>query len=150
MNVKFLDSREKKEIVRQLSEIYGIEELGYMLLQIGKEKIRAFSGTLTREEMSKIAREANIEIIGIYLCKIENDGLRLSHDSISILQNKITKNIIEINDEQAKEWMKGNDLAIQAQKSYVTIKNRGLIIGCGKSTGERIMNFIPKERRVKP
>lgn len=149
MNVKFLSSHEKKEIIKQLSETYGIDKLNYLLFQIGKEKIRAFSGSMTKEELSKIARYVNVEIIGIYLLKFERDGIRLSHDAVTLLADKITKNIIEVTDEQAKEWMKGKDLEIKMENRYVVIRNKNLLLGCGKSTGERIINFVPKERRVK-
>ena len=148
MNVKFLSSGEKREIVRQLNEQYGISELPYLLILTGKERIRGYSGSLSIEEIKKIAEKANIELIGIYLLRIEKDGLRLSHDAISLLRDRITKNIIEINDEQAQQWMKGNDLAIKAQNGYVVLKYNDNLIGCGKSTGERITNFTPKERRV--
>lgn len=149
MNIKFLSSKEKKQIMEKLNENYGISNLPHLFLQIGKEKIRAFSGSLTREEISKIARYANIEIIGIYLAKIEKDGLRLSHDAVTLLADKITKNIIDINDSQAYEWLKGNDLNIKAQKGYVVVRNKNLLLGCGKSTCEKIINFVPKERRIK-
>lgn len=149
MNVKFLNSPEKKEIIEKLNENYGISSLPHLFLQIGREKIRAFSGSLTKEEISKIAREANIEIIGMYLAKFEKDGIRLSHDAVTLLADKITKNITDITDEQAKEWMKGNDLAIKMENKYIIIRNKNLLLGCGKSTGERIINFVPKERRVK-
>ena len=149
MNVKFLNSPEKKQIIEKLNENYGIDKLPHLFLQIGKEKIRAFSGSLTKEEISKIARYVNIEIIGIYLAKFEKDGIRLSHNAVTLLADKITKNILEINDEQAHEWMRGNDLPIKMENKYLVVRNKNLLLGCGKSTGERIINFIPKERRVK-
>ena len=90
-----------------------------------------------------------MEIIGIYLCKLETDGIRLSHDAVTLLSDKITKNIIEITDEQAKEWMKGKDLEIKMENKYLILRNKNLLLGCGKSTGEKIINFVPKERRVK-
>jgi len=149
MNVEFLNSPEKKQIIEKLNESYGISSLPHLFLKIGKEKVRAFSGSLTSQEMSKIARHVNVEIIGIYLCKFEKDGIRLSHDAVSLLSEKITKNIIDITGEQAKEWMKGNDLQIKMENKYVVVKNNNILLGCGKSTGERIINFVPKERRVK-
>lgn len=149
MKVDFLSAADKKELIRKLEETYGIKELPFLLFRIGKDKIRAYSGMFSREELLGIGRHVNVEILGIYLCKIEKDGVRLSHDACSILKSQITKNIIELNDEQAQEWLRGNDLQIKTQKSFVVIKHNGLILGCGKSTGERITNFVPKERRVR-
>ena len=149
MNVKFLSSAERKEILEKLEAQYGISKLNYLLFQIGKDKVRAYSGILSRTELTKIARHVNVEIIGIYLCKLEKDGIRLSHDAVSLLKDKITKNIFEIDNEQAKKWFKGEDLVIETDKGYLILKNSSLLIGCGKSTCERIMNFVPKERRIK-
>lgn len=149
MKVDFLSAADKKELIRKLEGTYGIEELPFLLFRIGRDKIRAYSGMFSREELMEIGRHVNVEILGIYLCKIENDGVRLSHDACSILKNQITKSIVELNDKQALEWLRGNDLQIKAQKSFVIIKHNGLILGCGKSTGEKITNFVPKERRIK-
>ena len=62
---------------------------------------------------------------------------------------KITKNIFELSDEQALEWLKGNDLQIKTDYSWKILKHKNEFIGCGKSTGEKITNFMPKERRIK-
>ena len=149
MKVDFLSAADKKELIRKLEETYGIKELPFLLFRIGRDKIRAYSGMFSREELMEIGRHVNVEILGIYLFKIENDGVRISHDALSILKNQIIKNIIELNSEQANEWLKGSDLQIKAQKSFVVIKHNALILGCGKSTGEKITNFVPKERRIK-
>ena len=47
-------------------------ELPYLLLETGKEKIRAFSGNLTREDIFNLGKIANMEIIGLYFVKKEN------------------------------------------------------------------------------
>jgi len=149
MNVKFLSSAEKKEILEKLEAQYGISKLNYLLFQIGRDKVRAYSGIFSRTELTKLGVNANVEIIGIYLFKIEKDGIRLGHDAVSLLKDKITKNILEIDNEQAKKWFKGEDLIIEADKGYLILKNSSLLIGCGKSTGAKILNFVPKERRIK-
>jgi len=44
--------------------------------------------------------------------------------------------------------MKGEDLDINTDKRYAILKNNNDFLGCGKSTGEKIINTIPRERRV--
>ena len=56
---------------------------------------------------------------------------------------------MEINDEQADQWLRGNDLDIKAESAFKILKNNNEFLGCGKSTGDRITNFVPKERRIK-
>ncbi len=147
--MKLLTSKDKKEIVEQLNKQYGIKEIPYILMRFGEEKIRIFSGNLTREEIFVFEKEFRIENAGLYIAKQESDGIRLTFDAISVFKNQITKNILEIDDKNTEEWLKGNDLLIKADKGFKVLKNNEELIGCGKSTGEKITNFVPKERRIK-
>lgn len=145
-----LNRKERDRILEKLKEQFGIEKLNYLLIRQGREKLRAFSGSLSREELETLGENINIETLGIYLAKEENGEIRLSHDAASLLQNQITKNIIQVNDEQAKSWLRGQDLEINTRLSGpVAIKYKGLFIGCGKASLNRVTNFVPKERRVK-
>ena len=45
--------------------------------------------------------------------------------------------------------MKGNDLPLKTDKELKIIRHNGEFLGSGKSTGERITNFVPKKRRIK-
>lgn len=150
MNIRFIKSPEKRRITEQLSEQFGISSLPYLLFQTGKEKIRAFSGNLSREELMMLSQLTNIEIIGIYLLKKEkNNKLRLSLDAIHLLQSQITKNIFEINDAQLNDWIRGKDLYIQAPPGILIIKHKEDFIGSCISTGQKLLNHIPKDRRLK-
>jgi NOL1/NOP2/fmu family ribosome biogenesis protein len=153
MNLKFIPKGEKKKTLKKLKQQFGIQNLNYLLLKSGKSKIRAFSGNLSKEEISILARNINIEIIGLYIAKQENQDkeIRLSHDAVSLLQNKIQKNIIKINNSQVRKWLKGQDIEFKKniQEGIVILKNNNDIIGCGKSNGKTIFNFVPKERRIK-
>ena len=146
--MKILYSTEKKKILKQLNEQFGITALPYLLVQFGKGKIKAYSGNLSTEELRVLDKNINIENIGLYFLNI-NEGIRLTFDGISLFKNQITKNILELNNSQTEEWMKGNDLMINTNKGFVVLKNNNEFIGCGKSTGEKITNFVPKERRIK-
>ena len=147
--MKIIRSTEKKKILKQLNEQYGITELPFLLIKFGKEKIRLYSGNLSVEELNVLDENLRIENIGLYFAKEQKDGIRLTLDGIQILKNQITKNILEINNKQAQEWLSGNDLLIQEENAFKIIKNNNEFLGCGKSTGERITNFVPKERRIK-
>ncbi|MBU3913622.1 MAG: hypothetical protein KKB21_00130 [Nanoarchaeota archaeon] len=144
-----LKRAEKERILEKLKEQFGITNLPYLLVKQGREKIRAFSGSLSREELEKLGENVNVDTVGIYLLKEENE-LRLSHDGASLLQNQITKNILELSSEQADEWLRGHDLFINSEiRGLIVLKYKDLVIGCGKSSGERITNFVPKERRIR-
>ena len=145
--MKILSSSQKKKIINNLNEQYGITFLPYLLIKFGKEKIRLYSGNLSKNELINLDRNLRIENIGIYFAKEQPDGIRLTIDSVNLIN--INKNILEINNDESEKWLKGYDLAINTSKGFKILKNNDDFIGCGKSTGQKISNFVPKERRVK-
>ena len=149
MNIHFIKSNEKRDIVEKLNEQFGIEELPYLLVESGKEKIRAFTGSLSKEEISKIGQIAHIEVFGLYLLKKENEEYRLSLDATLVLSKQINKNIIEIDEEQFQKWIRGQDLEIKLPRGTYIIKYKEDFLGCGKSNEEKIFNYVPKDRRLK-
>jgi len=147
--MKPLTSTDKKRIVEQLTKQFGITQIPYLIIQFGKEKLRAYSGNLSKEELYYLDRELRIENIGLYFAKQENDGIRLTLDGIQLFKDQISKNILELDNEQAEQWLRGNDLPISSDNSWKVLRHKDEFLGCGKSTGERISNFMPKERRIR-
>ena len=145
-----LKRAEKERILEKLKEQFGISHLPYLLIKQGMEKVRAFSGSLSREELETLGENVNVDTVGIYLLKEEGNDMRLSHDGANLLQEQITKNIVILNDEQAMNWLRGNNLETSSDLSGpVILKYKDLVIGCGKAGQGRITNFVPKERRIK-
>ncbi len=147
--MKPLTTSEKKKITEQLNNQFGIKEINAQLFLFGKEKIRLYTGALSREELIQMDKELRIENIGLYFAKQENDGFRLTLDGVQLFKREITKNIIELNDIQAKEWLKGYELDIKTDRGWKILKHKNEFLGCGKSTEQKITNFVPKERRIK-
>jgi NOL1/NOP2/fmu family ribosome biogenesis protein len=147
--MKPLTSTDKKRIVEQLNKAFGITNVPGLIIQFGKEKLRLYTGNFSKEELYHLDNEARIETIGLYFAKIENDGIRLTLDGVQLFKDQINKNILELDDKTADLWLKGNDLDLKLDQSYKIIKNNKEFLGCGKSTGEKVSNFVPKERRLK-
>ncbi|MBI2452323.1 hypothetical protein HYV50_04585 [Candidatus Pacearchaeota archaeon] len=149
MKAKFLKSSEKKNVVEELKEIYGISELPYLLIETGKKKLRAFSGHLSKEEIIDLSKIINIEIIGMYLINLKDDLPRINFDAVSLLKNQVLKNIIKINKELLNSWLRGYDLEIETKSGIVILEYEDDLVGIGKSNGKKIYNYIPKERKIK-
>lgn len=147
--INFLKSGEKKKLLAELDKIYGISRLNYILIRTGQDKIRGFSGSMNREEIEELADIANLEIIGGYIFKEEKGGLRLSLDASHVLGEEATKSVLEVSEEQFTSWLKGNDLDIEREKGIVLIRHASDFAGCGISDGKKIINFVPKERRIR-
>lgn len=154
MNLDILTAGEKKKILASLNENFGISELHYLFIKTGKEKIRAFSGSLSMQEIKELGLNARIELIGLYAFKEEKQGYRIAFDSLPLFKNSIKKNIVEVNDEMAEKWLSGKDIESEKFKEIneiVLLKNKNDLIGCGlvKKEQGRIVNLVPKERRIR-
>lgn len=155
--VTILTRNDRDRILNKL-ERFGIHNLsGIHLVKIGKDKIRAFSSDLSREEIQKLVREINVELIGLYIAKEENENeIRLTIDGCHLFSSQISENVIELTDEQTLDWFRGRDIelkeAIAKGKElygFYVLKNKDNLLGTGKVKEGRILNFIPKDRRIK-
>ncbi len=148
--IKFFKEREKERILKLLKQQFGINEIPWTLAQLGKERIIVFSGELSDREILNIDEVAHIEGVGLYFAKEQMDGIRLSIEGAQLLKDQITKNIFELDDKQAEEWMMGQDLNIKSEdRGFFIMKYKDDFLGTGKISAEKISNFIPKSRRLK-
>jgi NOL1/NOP2/fmu family ribosome biogenesis protein len=150
--LKFFNKSEKEKLLGQLEEQFGITEIPWKIAHLGKERIVLFSGDLSEEEIYLIDDIARIEGVGIYFAKIdENTGdIRLSIEGTQLLKEQITKNIFELNAEQAEQWMLGQELNIATGKrGFLIMKFGEDFLGTGKASENKIGNFVPKSRRLK-
>lgn len=144
-NLKILNTREAKEIFSTIESQWGAKlKLDYALLQNNQNRI-----FLANRELSKISLEKlRINSIGMYFCETGN-GIRLSIEGSQLVGPKANKNIAEINEDQAKRWMKGEDLDIEGDYSgFVILKNKDDFLGTGKYRDGTILNYVGKERRI--
>ena len=150
--MKIIYKAEKKKIIEKLS-YYGITDIPHLLLRFGKEKIRGYSGDLSIGDIALIDKTARIEIMGLYLFHEYATEMRLSLDALHIFKRQITKNIIELTDKQAEQWFRGQDISNEDWKKenrgFKVLKHKDDFIGCGKLTEDRLVNYMPKERRIK-
>ena len=149
---KILNKKEKAEIEKTLNQQFGIKKIEGSILQRGAERLFLYQGNLNVKEIQELEKTLPIERIGVYFAKLipGQDQIRLSIEGTQIFKNQITKNIFELNKEQAKEWMHGRELLIKTgKKDFLIMKYKDDFIGCGKASEEKITNFIPKNRRLK-
>ena len=148
--LKILNKNEKQEIVNKLKNQFGINEVSGMLIKVGEERIFLFRGNLNEKQIKKLEKTVPIERIGVYFGKEQNNQIRISIECVNILKNQINKNIFELNEKQAEQWMKGQELNIQTgKKDFLIMKYKDNFLGCGKASAEKIGNYIPKSRRLK-
>lgn len=150
--LKFFNKQEKEKFIKKLNEQFGIKEIPFELAKLGKERIMAFSGELSEKEILELDRIARIEGIGVYFAKIDENTkeIRLSIEGVQLMQEQITKNIFELDEKQAEQWMMGQEINITTgKKGFYIMKYKNDFLGTGKISIEKISNFIPKSRRLK-
>jgi NOL1/NOP2/fmu family ribosome biogenesis protein len=143
----FLNTREVKKLITAIKEQFGIDNLSidYYFLKNKKGKINIIS-----KNLGKISTDSmNVNSIGMYLGKDDN-GIRLSIEGSQIIGSLATKNIIELDNDQVEKWVRGDDIEVKMQfNGYVIVKNNGDYYGSGRYKDSKILNFVPKERRIK-
>lgn len=164
MFFKIFDKTKKKHFIEETNS-FGITKIDELLIKSGKERIRAYSGNLSKEELNLLIKILPVESIGLYVGKEmfnkknNKSETRLSLDGVGYWEKQISKRIITINIEQEEKWFKGEDIEI-TDKQISNVKEKGFVIlkseesddfiGTGKLNSENtIFNFLPKERRRK-
>jgi NOL1/NOP2/fmu family ribosome biogenesis protein len=153
MNIELVEKKQRKEIKENLKENYGIElDFPFHLIRSGKEKLRIFTGDINETELSVLNALVRIDCLGMYFAFVK-DELRLSFDSTISFRKKVKKNILELNKEQALQWMSGKNLDVLEFKNLpefkdVLVKYKDDILGQAKINNS-LWNFVPKERRTR-
>lgn len=151
---KILNNKEKAEIVEQLNQQFGIKEISGVILQRGAERLFLFQGNFTINQIQNLEKTIPIERVGVYFAKIVpgENSIRLSIEGAHLFKEQIKKNIFELTDKQAENYLKGEEIYLKTpekERGFKVIKYKSDFWGCGKASAEKISNFIPKQRRVK-
>lgn len=148
MKIETLNKKEKRDFEEKLKERFGITLPRCLLIKAGKNKIRIFTGDFSEHELNIVAGIIRLETAGMYMAVIDKQNkIRLGFSASTLFYG--AKNILGLNENQAKNWFRGEDLNIKVRdKGYIILKFDDMIIGCGKATEDKILNFVPKERRI--
>ncbi len=150
-NLTIFNSKQLKQIKQllksQFDAVFDFSQ--YATLISPKNKIYiANKDIFTKIDLEKL----KINSIGMYFAHIKNNELRLSLDGSQLVGPIAKKNIIEIDDKELKQWIQGIDLdknISSADNNFIIIKHNNDYIGCGKIMQNKILNFVPKTRRIK-
>jgi len=144
--LKILNSKEIKEILKLIEKQWGAKlKLDYAFLKNRKNRVFIVNKDISKIDFSKL----RINSFGMYFCEDDNIGIRLSIEGSQIVGPKATKNIVEVNDAQTKQWFKGEDLEISGNYSgFLIIKHNNDFLGTGKYKEGRVLNYVGKSRRI--
>ena len=146
-NLKFLNKKEIGRILNKIKEQFGIKKLDfdYGILQNKQGKIFLISKDINKIDLSKL----RINELGLYIARLDK-GLRLTIEGSQLFGRNATKNVYEVNGEEANSWLQGNEIDCSKEfNGFVIVKYKDNYLGSGKCKNNKILNFIPKERRIK-
>ncbi len=145
-NFRILNSKETKEILSLLKSQFDFTaKLDYAFLK-NKDDIYLISKDLGKIDTKKF----RINNLGLYFGEVRNNSLRLSIEASQLIGSKSGKNILTLDNEQVLYWIAGENLPIDTNlKGYVLIKHEEDYLGCGYVKDKTLINYVPKERRLK-
>ena len=163
MKIQIMDRAKKKKFIAGLSDL-GMKKIPELLVKSGKERVRAYSGDLSTEQIMEIWRLLPIEGVGLYVGKdmINRNGvheIRLSLDGMHTWKEQLTERILVLTESQEKDWFLGKNIELEDEQvekvseGFVSVKSTDKkdFIGVGKigNSGKVLFGFLPKERRRK-
>jgi len=141
--MRILSKTEVKKVLRQLNKQFEIKDLKLDYIFLKSEKDRIF---IVNKDFGEVDVE-NINTVGLYIAKVEKDGIRLSIEGSQIFGAKASKNVLVL--DKPDEWLLGNNIGVKVGlKGYVIVKCGEDFLGCGKIVKDKLYNFVPKSRRI--
>lgn len=145
MNI--LKSKERKQLFGMIEKQWGACPeilLDKVFIKTGKQRIYMVNRDIDRIDMEGI----RINTIGLYIAEYKNE-LRLNIEGAQLIGPHATKNIHELSDEERKQWFMGEDLTItKSYEGFIILKHGKDYIGSGKYKEGKIINYMPKSRRL--
>jgi NOL1/NOP2/fmu family ribosome biogenesis protein len=149
--LKILNSREKKPLVGFIDSQWGCEFpiTGAVFLMHDNDRLYIADQGIGLIDLN----ELRVDHIGLYLGTVEDSGLRLSIEGSQIVGPLAKKNILDISIEQRDSWLRGEELTFDSEKNvfdskYVLLRSGDDFIGSGKASKGKVINFVPKGRRL--
>jgi len=144
MEYKILNKKEIKKFLKDLEKEFKIKpKLDYIFLKNNKGKIFIINKSFANLNINKL----KINNIGLYIARQEKNNLRLTIEGSILLKN--SKNTLNLTEKQMYDHMKGLELNIKEKDGNYILKHKNTFLGSSKIKNNKLLNYIPKSRRIK-
>jgi len=139
----------KKKMIAELTKRYGIPKSAFKKFAFVESEhyIYACSKSMDRDMAAKL----NPDRIG--LKAVNKDGFMIETDFAQLLDEYITKNVLQVDSETAKQFVQGfviNDADFsKLEQGQVIVKYGDYVLGRGYYNGKRVVCHIATARRLK-
>ena len=143
----FLNSKQIKVLKQKLKGQFGFESpLDYAFLKNAKNKVFIINRDIERVDFEKL----RINSTGTYFCEEKDTEVRMSIEGSQIIGPNSTKNVIDLDQKQQRQWLKGEDLEYPGTSpGFVILRCEDDFLGCAKHKQDKLFNYVPKERRIR-
>lgn len=94
---------------------------------------------------------------GLRAARVVTNGFKPTTGLCQLFGQQMSKNIVQVDAAEAQQYLRGEDLSIEAKRGYVTLVHDGIPFACGLSQGDpsapqrpgRIKNQVQVSRRVR-
>src|SRR3989344_1487288 len=131
MATEALNNREVKKITEMIKEQFGLQESpikDLIFLKRGDGRIYLAADDIRK--LTPLPPYPNS--LGMYFGFEEKNGFRLSLEGAQIIGPHAKKQVLELNEEQLKEWFNGQNLKTESiDKGFTLLKRKNDYVGCG-------------------
>lgn len=146
-SLKILSSKDKKLLLALIKKQWGAEfKPELVFFRNDKDKLYAVHKDIAKIDLSG----ARINTVGMYFGEQKKGELRLSIEGSQLIGPIAKQNVLELDDQETLDWLRGEDLQKEGDWSgFIIVKHKDDFMGTGKYTQDkRILNFVPKARRL--
>ena len=167
-----LNTHDVREITNYLVQHWGLKQkdakLNYVYLTNKKNKLFLMSRGLGKLVESDDLQNQNLRVerVGTYFGEQTDSGLRLTIEGSALIGLLATKNVIEITNDELKEWWAGKNIVKELDTKKEEVTEEGYLIvsyrnpktkkldflGSGRYKSIngtwQILNYVPKIRRI--
>jgi len=147
-SLKVLPGKEVKFFREYIKQRWGADfKRDFVFLRSSKDRIYVADKGVGLVDWTKL----RINTVGLYFGEIHKNIFRLSIEGSQLVGPLASKNIAELSDDLVIPWLRGEDIPFSAdgvESGFVLIKNRTDFLGCGNLKEGKILNFVPKARRL--
>lgn len=141
---RFVDDPRRSEVLKYFEDRFGIgldvfQSFGLL------ESPQAYWLLSLSPQVEKLKR-LRIHTAGIPVLRKMKQELKPTTTAIQIFGNRATKNIVNLNRQQAADLLKNEEMPFPSSMApgYVILAYRRHFLGCGLYTGRRLLSQIPR------
>jgi len=147
--LRFLNKKESERIIGMVESQFGFKgKLDYIFALSLKNNVYIVNRDLARIDIDRL----RLNSVGLYFGEMVGHEIRMSIEGAQIIGPGSSKNVVELDFNEQLDWLKGKDIEKEkkddSEDAFILLKHGSDFLGCGRQRGNKIINYMPKTRRL--